>query len=150
MKKYSFKLERLLKIKEYKERIAEENYAKELQKKIILEQENINMKKLVEKDIESDFINEKIGEKIDINYFHQHERYVRSLELKIEQNKAKIREYEPGIKKLQDELIEATKEKKIMEKLKEKDYEKYKDEKNKYDTKVIDEIAGIIQNRKES
>ena len=32
MKKYSFKLERLLKIKEYRENIAKENYAKELQK----------------------------------------------------------------------------------------------------------------------
>ncbi|HPO50899.1 MAG TPA: flagellar FliJ family protein [Spirochaetota bacterium] len=145
MKKYNFKLERLLKIKEYKERLAEEEYSKELQKKIILERENKKMSRFIENSVEEEFFEAKVGEKIDIESFYQHERYIRSLELKTLENNQKKEELEPVIQKLKDKLIDATKEKKIMDKLKEKDFEKYKDERNKQDTIKMDEIASIMQ-----
>ena len=118
-------------------------------KKVILQQENRDMQISMEKSIETNFLTERVGDTIELEYFLTQERYIRSLESKINQNNLKIKEYEPVIKERQDELIEATKEKKIIEKLKEKDYERYKDEKNKFDTKNIDEIAGIIQIRRD-
>lgn len=148
MKKYNFRLERLLKIKEHKEKIAEENYARELQKKIIFEQENRSMEKLMEENELSEFDSLKSGDRIDFEYFHQNERYIRSLELKIYDNNIKKDQLEPVISDLKEKLVEATREKKILEKLKEKDYLKYKEEKRKHDTKFMDEMASIMQLKK--
>ncbi|OHD11077.1 MAG: flagellar export protein FliJ [Spirochaetes bacterium GWD1_27_9] len=148
MKKFSFKLEKLLKIKEHKEILAEEAYAKVLQEKVNFEMENRNMEDAIFSNLETNFNSFKDGDTIDFHNISMYERYLTALELKIEDNEIKKQELEPKLQKLKENLIQATKEKKTMEKLKEKELSNYKNEKKKHENKIMDEVANTMQIRK--
>lgn len=56
-------------------------------------------------------------------------------------NKQELSIEEQKVEKAREELLEYTKEKKIMEKLKERDYEKWREEKKKENKKIMNEIS---------
>jgi flagellar protein FliJ len=151
MKKFSFKLEKLLMIKLHNEQIAKEKYAAELQKKVKLELENTKMSEEIYASSLDEYSEISEGAIYDFNRLQLQERYITGLKLKIEDNERLKLKIEPVLQKLKEELTAAMRERKMLEKLKEKELEKYRDEYNKFQTKVLDDIAGQrLLNRRRS
>jgi flagellar protein FliJ len=150
MKRFEFKLQKLLTIKEHNEQIAKERYAAELQKKIKLEIENKTLSDEIYKNTLSDYRKFNEGEIIGFDNIFLQEQFVSGTKLKILDNISRINDLEPLIQKLKEELTEAMKERKMMDKLKEHAHEKYKDLYNKHEIKVLDDIAGNRQLKRRS
>ena len=139
MKKFVFNLERILRIKEHKEHIAKEQYAKVLQQKQILEKEIEEHYKNIENTINGEIFHE--NDILDYDSLTIKDNYIKSLNIRIEENIKKIEQIKPILEKLKEELFERTKERKIFTKLKEKDYQKYKEEFKIDEIKSIDDSA---------
>ena len=140
MKRFIFKFEKLLIIKEQKEEEAKLRYSKVLKEKLDLEQNNISMNNMISNIIQTTVIDE--NNKINVNSMHFLEEHIDSLKMKIHFNNKKKELLMEKLEKLRQEYIEATKEKKIIEKIKENDYTNYKIDYKKEEIKKIDEIAG--------
>ncbi len=139
MKKFVFKLERILRIKEHKEHIAKEQYAKVLQQKQLLEKEVDDLYSGIERAIDSDILYE--SNIVDYNSLSIRDNYIKGLKIKIEQNKTEIERLLPTLEELREALFLATKERKIFTKLREKEHIKYKEEIQLDEIKSIDDSA---------
>jgi flagellar FliJ protein len=142
MKKFSFKLEKILKIKQYNENIAKEEYGRELQKKVALEIENREMETEIVRCMQGSFAGYTDGEVIKFEDISASQGYIDGMKFKMLENDDKKTRMEPGLQKLKEKLLAATREKKTYEKLKEKAFLRYKEEYNKYQVKSLDEVAG--------
>jgi flagellar FliJ protein len=147
MKRFKFKLEKLLEIKKDIEFKAKLRYAQVLQKKINIEMENAAMQNSIYETINSDSMHLNSDNVLSYERMAINEKYIRGLEKKIKQNELLKLEVEKELLKLRDELIEATKEKKKLEQLEKKQFEKYKAEQKKHETKVMDDMAGRFYQR---
>lgn len=150
MKKFNFKLEKLLMIKEYHEMEAKLKYASELQKKIKIENENREMRKSIIETILNNYLATNDGEVINYNTLEFQDRFVNNLISRIRSNEDKNIVLEEKLTSLRNDLLEATKEKKKFEKLKEVENNKYNDKCKKEEMKEIDEIAGLINLRQKA
>jgi flagellar FliJ protein len=139
MKKFVFKLERILKIKEHEEDIAKEQYAKVLQQKLLLEKEINEFNRDIENTINEESFNE--NNTLDYNSLTIKDNYIKSLNIKIGENKERIEEIEPNLERLKEELFQRTKDRKIFTKLREKDHQRYKEEIKIDEIKSIDDSA---------
>ena len=139
MKKFKFRYERILKIRkdkveEIKNKLGKLNYdlsQKEKEMEAVFDQRNEFFK-------ENDILLEKgcsAGELKSINDFSSFYRK------SIDKLRNDIRNLNNRIEKVMSELSEAVKEEKIMEKLKEKEYEIYLENIEKAEGKVIEEIV---------
>ena len=133
MKRFDFKLEKLLTIREYNELEAKLKYARELQKKLDLENKNIDMQKSILQSTIDSYSNIKNGDIINNEEMTFQENYINNLIKMIK-----------TLSKLKEELTEAMKKRKIITQLKNKKYEKYKKETKKEDIKRLDEIANQL------
>ncbi|MCX8092816.1 MAG: flagellar export protein FliJ [Candidatus Goldbacteria bacterium] len=145
MKKFQFKFETVLKVKEKKE----EQLKRELLKlhKLQYEQHQILEKIKEEKLMIS---NDKSSETVtDIQSLIYYEQYLNLLRKQIDDTNKKIQELQNQIDNKREEVIQASKEKKTFERLK----THYLNEYNKIiianEQKVLDEIAINKYNRKE-
>lgn len=76
--------------------------------------------------------------------------YIEYLDSSIERQKTKLRELEQKIELTKAKLIAATKEKKVLEKLRERRFEEFKLEEEKIDQAFMDEIALSMYTRQAS
>ncbi|MCK4797188.1 MAG: flagellar FliJ family protein [Spirochaetes bacterium] len=150
MKRFNFKFEKLLMIREYIEMEAKLKYASELQKRINIENENRVMQKSIIENILNDYLSSKEGDLIDYNNLFFQEEYINNLTYKIKKNKDLKQEIEIKLKKLREDLLIATKEKKIIAELKNKEYKKYQKVVKKEEIKQLDEVAGQMMVRKKA
>lgn len=143
---FKFRLQKILNLKEK----AEENKKNEIsvvlkeisEKEEEIKKLNIDRDKeiLTRKKLNSE--GSTINKIIDINNFIEYiekEIDVANEELQVLNNKLKIK---------QNEYLEAQKEKKSFEKLKEKDLKKYKEEEAKEEAKVIDQIVTFSSSKR--
>jgi len=147
MKKFQFKFETVLKVKENKE----QELKKELLKLIALKTEQemmLNDINLEKKRISQEKLNNK-SELLNIQSYIFYENYINSLRRQITSIEKVIKELEKRADDKREEVIEASKEKKIFEKLKERHYENFKKLVIQNEQKVLDEIAIGKFNRKE-
>ena len=144
MKRFIFKLEKLLSIREYEELEAKLKYAKELQKKIDLENMNIDMQKSILQSTLNNYKKTKEGDLLNNEELIFHENYINNLIKMIKTNENKKREMSEILAKLKEELTETMKKRKVITQLKSKQYEKYKDGIKKEDIKRLDEIANQL------
>ncbi len=79
----------------------------------------------------------------------QMRRYAKLLENKIEEQKQTVEEWEEKLEEQRQELIEATQERRVMETLRENDFEKYREEVQKEAQKAADEVATQQYHREE-
>jgi flagellar protein FliJ len=142
MKKFNFRLQKLLMLKEYAEMEAKLNFAKEMQKKNILETENREMRKSILESILNSYMSLKEGSTIEYNDVELQEKYLSSLTAKISFNEIKKKEIELNLIGLREKLITASRDKKVMDKLKENAQKDYRKEYNKDQIKKLDEKAG--------
>ena len=144
MKRFNFKLEKLLSIREYEELEAKLKYAKELQKKIDLENMNIDMQKSILQSTLNNYSKTKEGDLLNNEELIFHENYINNLIKMIKTNENKKREMSEILAKLKEEVTETMKKRKVITQLKSKQYEKYKDGIKKEDIKRLDEIANQL------
>jgi len=146
MKKFNFKLQRLLDLREMKE----EQVKNELAKLVAIQ--NIERSK-----------QQEFREKIRENYIHLSnrmrqgnfsykeammcERYVDVAHRAIEKSQDIIEQMEPEIQKVRERLIEASRERKVVEKLKERKWEDYLYEYNREMAKEIDDMNQQLHQR---
>ncbi len=139
MKKYKFKLEKLLKIKEHREKEAKIAYAGELSKKVNMENQN----KSLEQDMENAAIDEydahHKGDTLDFSTINSQVQFMRGSRKRIANNIQDTEAMQHGLEELRNKLIEAVKEKKKLEKLEEKEYASYRKEKKKEEIKTLDD-----------
>lgn len=86
-----------------------------------------------------------LNKRVDI--MRQDDLYKKVLNEKIIQQKLIVEQTANDVKRAEERLIEAYQEKKVMEKLKEKDQQAYIDEMNAIEQKNLDEFATITYGR---
>ena len=141
MKGYQFKLQKVLDVRKVKEnligaRVAELEKIIETQKGhlLFLEEKRgeVLVKRREERETEDNF-------KVEEEMFY--EWYLENLERKVEIVRNSLKQLEEQMRKTREELIKAAVDRKVMEKLKDKDYENFKIEVIKNKQKILDEIT---------
>lgn len=139
MKKFKFRFETVLKVKEKKE----EQLKREFMQLIALKIRQENLLKEIEKEKQK-MAKEKFNEKqsgTDIQTLIYYEEYCNLLRKEISLTEKKIKELQEKADIKREELIEASKQKKIFEKLKQSDFNEFKALLLKNEQQILDEIA---------
>lgn len=135
MVSYKFSLEKVLEWRaEIEKRIA---------KSFAIVQNELNYQEITLSNLrlENESIKKKILELNNINDLKQQYLFKQSVEQKIKEILKLIEQTKTKLEKLRLDLLEAQKNRKIMEKLKEKDYIEYKENLMLEEQKELDEIA---------
>jgi flagellar FliJ protein len=139
MKKFDFKLQKLLDIREAAEKKVKNELAGLLnrQNAVKLRQQNFRNKIIVERENFGKKMRDKQIAYQDILMF---ERFLDSTTKAINIAEHEIQGMESGIQKVREKLIEASREKKVVEKLKEKQWKQYMYELNRETNKENDDM----------
>jgi flagellar FliJ protein len=141
MARFVFKLQPVLNVK----RQVEDNIKNELGKAVRkLEEEKQKLAALVNvlEGIVAEF-NDRTR-KTTVSKLILYNAYLSLLDFKIKQQKVNVNKASVNVDKIREELIFAMKERKIMEKLKEKKYEMYLDDLKAAEQKTNDDLAGYM------
>lgn len=145
MAKFIFNMQGLLNIKEKLEEQAKTEYGKALAK---LEQEKsilLNLKNKKQENILS--FRESINKGVKPNYIDNINKYISFIDKKIEEQTQNINKAKEIVEEKRLALLEAMKERKVLETLKEKEKENYFKEELKNEQKIIDEIVSYKYNK---
>lgn len=147
-KKFKFKLENILKLKQKKEDEEKERLARLFRK---LEEEEEKLRNLQKEKTDSvTYIkSKKSSGSLDIDELKMYQLHLEKLEEKIENQKFYIEQTKKEVEKQRQILIEAAQERKTYEKLKEKQQEEFNKAFELEERKFIDEIATMRYTRKE-
>lgn len=150
MKKFQFRLQKLLEIKEHKEKLVENELAKAERKKYKLiekkdhlldeyQDSKVKMKKEEQKKI------------LTVDRMLMYQRFFRRLKAGVASQNKLIHLADEEIKLVNDRLIEARKERRGLERLKEKKLKSYNYELEKEEQNFFDEVGntGYIKERRE-
>jgi len=103
-----------------------------------------------EKELNSTASKKNELNKIDLNELKVKKDYLLHLNKNIETQKKEVQSSNKKVDENREELLFASKDKKVLEKLKSKYYENYKKMKNLKENKQEDEVAGRIASKKRS
>lgn len=139
MKRFKFRLDKMLAIKEYNELNAKLKYASKLQEKFSIEDENKRLENYIFEKINSTASNDILTQASFSDIFLK----------KIKLNKEKLYKVNNELNERFKEYREARKEKKTFEHLKENEQKRYKKELNRYQTKLLDDMSSqmFMRNR---
>jgi len=141
MAKFNFKLQSVLDLKIQMEDNKKNEFGSAVQKleyeKKVLE----NIKHEKEKNI--DVFGNELKNKAKVSTIRQINNYICLLGQKIEVQKENVNKASDIVDKKREELLEAVKERKIMDKLKEKEYCLFLKQELKEEQKIIDEIISF-------
>lgn len=143
---FKFKLQKALEIKEKEE---EEKRIELLEKQKILERELGKLSEIedeITKTLDS-YSMSKNGS-LDINTMLSYENFLKKLKGNKESQIEIVELYKNRVEECKENFLEARKDKKIFEKLKEKSYEKYMEESLREEQKFIDELSSNMYNRR--
>ncbi|MCX7904174.1 MAG: flagellar export protein FliJ [Caloramator sp.] len=135
MDKFNFKLQKVLEFKETYEEKKKEEFSLELRN--FYEQEK-RLKELKEEKERTINNPPKFKMILDYQGFY---RYLELLDRRIEKQAHVLNEAKERLEKARQELIKATKDRSIIEKLKEKAYEEFLEEQNKKEQRLNDDYA---------
>lgn len=135
MKAYSFSMEKVLEWRESIEKNSMEKFA--------VSQNELNQEKMILANLtkEYEIVKEKSLRCKNINELRQLQLYKSDLEDKIENQHEIIEIKTQELEQRRLELVSAQKDRKIMEKLKERDYSNYLEQVNADEQKFLDEMA---------
>ena len=138
---YKYKFEKILKIKSDLEEQIKQVYAFHVQKKAALLNENEAMQNNYYEN-KADYLETlKPGDKISVAELQSAEDYGLAVQIRIKNNLNMVSKLDVEIEKLAKKLQKATAERKMFEKLKEKDYAQYREELSQREDRDLDEIA---------
>lgn len=135
MENYIFSMEKVLDYREDIEKLKREEFAK-----INLEISQVEAE-IAKINIELKEINEKIFKIQNANELFQIQLYREALEEKLEIQKLRLSEKRKALEDKRKELTKAQADRKVMEKLKEKDYSQFVYKKNLKEQKELDEFS---------
>lgn len=140
MAKFTFSLEAVLRIKMQKEESVKNELGKAVQK---LEAEKLKLAKLQNtvEEITAQF-NRK-AKKTTVRKLIEFNEYLSFLDAKIKEQKENVNCAASNVDKVREELLQAVKERKILEKLKEKKHDEYLLEQKKLEQKSNDELVSF-------
>lgn len=139
MAKFIFSMQSLLSLKSRMEEQKKQEFGKAMGK---LEEEREVLSKLkTEKHTVILGFKDGISNKVNPQDFQNINNYIEFLKKKIAIQMNVIIKAEKEVEKKRKALIEATKERKMLDKIKEKKYEQYIEEEKKQEQKIIDEIV---------
>ncbi|MEG0254310.1 MAG: flagellar export protein FliJ [Vagococcus sp.] len=137
MKKYKFSLDNVLNWRELQEEEAKKNF-------LVYQQAQREQEDILEGYIEaSQSMNESTGSLTNINKLRQQFVYKNFLDNQIEMQKETVSQYSNETSKKMSVFVDAQKERKIMERLKEKHYENYLLEEKSEEQKELDEMGTL-------
>ncbi len=139
MKKFEFRLQSLLQLKEQEEEVIKKELATLQRRCCEVEEEIDNLRE--EKYCIQLRIEKEEEEEIDLNSACNYRRYIRHLKEQIEELLIELNYWEEEIADCRGRLLEKTKEKKALVKLKEEKYKEHWNEFLAQEQKVNDEIA---------
>lgn len=148
MSKFIFRFGSFLTIKEKIEDQKKLAYGKALKQ---LELEKSKKQKMLE-DRENAIrsFKEKIGDKINPSDFQMHNNFLAYIKESITKQEKVIKTAEINAENKRQELVEAMKEKKTLERLKERDYEEYMIQSKKDEEKITDEVVSYKYSNREN
>ncbi len=148
MKKFEFRLQRVMEVKEEIEKQKERDFA--LAKRKAIEEENkLNEIKIQYEGCWKDIENKTSQDTVDTNEINQYYKYLQKLEGDIERQFIYLHEANAEVERRRHILIEASKERKILENLKDRKMASYQEELNRQEQNFFDEIAGNQYNREQ-
>ncbi len=135
---FNFKLEKVL---NYKETVENEKKTKFAQIKQRLHKEELLLDDYYKQ--KKSIIEEKnsFNENIKAGELYLYNLYIDTINKKIERQKSIILKTKEELNKAKDEMLNAVKEKKIFEKLKENKYEEFISEQEKEEEKIVDNLV---------
>ena len=145
MAKFIFNMQGLLNIKEKLEEQSKTEYGKALSR---LEQEKnilLNLENKKQENILS--FKESINSGVKPNYIDNINKYINFIKEQIEEQIKNINKAEEIVEEKRLALLEAMKQRKVLEALKEKEKENYFKEELKKEQKIIDEIVSYKYNK---
>ncbi len=145
MAKFIFKMQSLLSIKEKLEDKSKTEYGKALNK--LEEEKNILLSLENKKQENIAMFKQSIATGVRPNYIDNINKYISFIDKKIQEQQENINKAKEIVEEKRLELLEAMKQRKVLEALKEKEKENYfKEELNK-EQKIIDEIVSYKYNK---
>ena len=145
MAKFIFKMQSLLSIKEKLEDKSKTEYGKALNK--LEEEKNILLSLENKKQENIAMLKQSIETGVRPNHIDNINKYISFIDKKIQEQQENINKAEEIVEEKRLELLEAMKQRKVLEALKEKEKENYfKEELNK-EQKIIDEIVSYKYNK---
>ncbi len=137
MKKFKFRLEKLEDSKRYLER----QKALQLAEKIRLldfEKKKLGALLTEKRKIQQEMKNRSVFRALEMIHFWQ---FLSRLRRTVEDQKKNVRQAEEAVEVARKELLKISQEKKVLEKLHEKNYQVYLEAFNREDQKFVDEVA---------
>lgn len=133
MKSYKFKMDKVLEYRENVEKVKVEDFAK-ITHKLRREEEHL-------KDLQETLEEKKKVKQEDLYGMKMGFLYREKLKAEVDRQVSKVKEISVKAEAAQHVLIEARKDRKIMEMLKEKDQEKYRLERLSTEQKELDDLS---------
>lgn len=139
MKKFKFKLETVLKVKIRVEELRQ----KELKEAEVRREQARRQLIQRQEEVQATVANyrEQFQASIDLNKANDYHRFLLWLNKQVELAMQRLEQCEQEVRERRLKLMEATREKKVLEKLKEKAYEEYKAEELREEIKFLDELG---------
>ncbi len=140
MKRFRFRLQRLLEIREHKEKQVKNELAGAEGKKYI----HVEKKEKILKEDQGSRKNmhlEQEKRKLTIDRFHQYQRYFNRLKANVTARDKLISLIDDEIKVINERLVEARREKRVLERLKENKLKEYQYEMQREDQNFFDEVG---------
>lgn len=145
MAKFNFKLQSFLGLKQKIEDQKKNEYGKAIK---VLEEEKTKKNKLLNQYLNTiNQMKQKIIEGIKPNELQQYNNFISYILKAIQQQEEVIIKAQDLVDKKREELVNAMKDRKMIETLKEHKYEEYVKEEKKLEQKVIDEIVSFKYNK---
>jgi len=144
MNSFKFRYDSLLTFLEKKEEKIKERL-KEVNQQLNYEKDKLNSLNIEEANY-SNMIKYKLDIGCRLNHLKLIDSYKKEIMLKKNNQINKIEKLEELISTIKKDLIKASKEKRIMEKLKEKSFEEYKNELKIAEEKIVDQVVTYSNN----
>jgi flagellar protein FliJ len=147
MADFKFRLHTVLDVKKK----VEDGHKRQLaQLKLLLQNEEIILEKLEDKKCRvQETIRSQQDAKIDVQAILNYYNYLAALGEKIVEQIVTIKELLDSVERKRDDLIEASRERKMIERLKENQFREFRTTAERLEMKVLDEIATNGYNRRE-
>ena len=148
MKRFNFRFQRILEIKERMEE------ARKIALGKVVAVSNLEQERLA--DLEQTRMlyrqggRELLALQLDPSLLSLNVSYLQRLQREIQEQRVRIQQVEKAVEEKRQELVEATKERRVYEILKERAVEDYRREQKRQERIMLDEIGGQLYMRRES
>ncbi|MDP2210593.1 MAG: flagellar export protein FliJ [Candidatus Aquicultor sp.] len=145
MNRFVFKLKSVLHHRQKKEDLVKKELA-EVKRLYEFEKERLTQLNVRFADSHK-ALREKQKSALDATEISMHAKFIERLERQIEVQLSRVASLATEVRKVQERLLEAAKDRKVLEKLEEKQLSEYKLEAERVEQGIIDEIATVRHNR---